>query len=180
MKHKKICVYCAASPRIDSIYFDATAQFAELLVAEQSEVIFGGGATGLMGHLADTVIKSKGKITGIMPHFMKVRERQHKDVINFHFVEDMRTRKRLLMEQADAIVALPGGTGTLDELMEVITLKKLGLCEKPIAILNTNNYYAPLKALFDKIDTEGFMDNQEHWHFVDHPEELIQYLHKNL
>ncbi len=132
MKHKKICVYCAASPRIDSVYFDATAQFAELLVARESEVIFGGGATGLMGHLADTVLKSGGKITGIMPHFMKLREREHKGVTDFHFVEDMRTRKRLLMEKSDAIVALPGGTGTLDELMEVITLKKWVCVKNPL------------------------------------------------
>ena len=99
-------------------------------------VIVGGGAIGLMGHLADTVIENKGEIIGIMPHFMKAAEMEHKGVTQFHFVEDMHERKKRFLEGVDALITLPGGCGTFEEFFEAITLKRLGLFTKPIIIVN--------------------------------------------
>lgn len=175
MKINKVCVYCASSPKIKEVYFNATEQLAKDLVANNIDVVFGGGGSGLMGKLADVVLQEGGNIKGIMPHFMKEVEWAHKEVEEFHFVEDMHERKKRFLDGADALIALPGGTGTLEELFEVITLKKLGLYTNPIIILNTEGYYNPIKEMLQKCIDEQFM-NQEHdaiWTFVDHPEEII-------
>lgn len=174
----RVCIYCASSPQIDNIYFEATEQLATQLVEEKIEVVFGGGGKGLMGKLADTVIAKKGQIKGIMPHFMKEVEWGHKGVTNFEFTTTMHERKAKFLLDIDGIITLPGGSGTLEELLEVITLKRLGIFNKPIVILNTNNYYAPLKDMLEKCVTEKFMqpDHLEMWTFVDRPEDVIPML----
>jgi len=172
---KKICVYCASSAKIDKVYFEATEQLAKLFVNGRIEVVFGGGAGGLMGKLADTIIENGGKIKGIMPRFMKEIEWAHKGVTDFEFTETMHERKTKYLEGIDGLVALPGGSGTLEELMEAITLKRLGLFTKPIIILNTKNYYEPLKDMLDKCVSENFM-HEKHlkmWTFVNEPEDVI-------
>lgn len=172
---KKVCVYCASSPKVNDIYFKATQRLAGYLVDAGAEVVFGGGSSGLMGTLADTVLEKGGKITGIMPHFMREVEWAHKQVQEFHFTTTMHERKEKLMQNTDALIALAGGSGTWEELLEAITLKRLGLYTKPIVILNTNNYYAPLKELFERSIEEHFMSEQHRhiWTFVDEPEEVI-------
>jgi len=175
---KKICVYCASSTKIDKVYFEATEKLAKLFVNENMEVVFGGGAGGLMGKLADTIIENGGKIKGIMPKFMKEIEWAHKGVTDFEFTETMHERKTKYLENIDGLVALPGGSGTLEELLEAITLKRLGLFTKPIVILNTNNYYEPLKDMLNKCVSENFM-HEKHlkmWTFVDEPEDVIHAL----
>ena len=172
---KKICVYCASSAKIDKVYFEATEQLAKLFVNQNIEVVFGGGAGGLMGKLADTIIENGGKIKGIMPKFMKEIEWAHKGVTDFEFTETMHERKTKYLEHIDGLVALPGGSGTLEELMEAITLKRLGLFTKPIIILNTNNFYEPLKDMLNKCVSENFM-HEKHlkmWTFVNEPEDVI-------
>jgi uncharacterized protein (TIGR00730 family) len=178
MRMKRICVYCASSARIDEVYFEATERLAKLLVDENIEVVFGGGAGGLMGRLADTAIENGGKIKGIMPKFMKEIELAHKGVTDFEFTETMHERKAKYLEDIDGLVALPGGSGTLEELMEAITLKRLGLFTKPIVILNTNDYYDPLKDMLNKCVSERFMDKRhlEMWTFVNEPEDVIHAL----
>lgn len=172
---KKICVYCASSPHINQIYFDATEKLAQILTKQGIEFVFGGGASGLMGKLADTVLAEGGKIKGIMPKFMNEVEWAHKSVVDFEFTETMHERKAKFLEGIDGIVTLAGGTGTLEEVLEAITLKRLGLFTKPIVILNTANYYAPLKIMLERCVEEKFMNvrHLEMWQFVDTPEEVL-------
>jgi uncharacterized protein (TIGR00730 family) len=160
---------------VDRVYFEATELLAGELVRNGIEVVYGGGAIGLMGRLADIVSGKGGKITGIIPKFMDDVEWSHKRLTKLVFTETMHERKAKLIENVDAVIALPGGTGTLEELFEVITMKRLGLFFKPIAILNTNNYYAPLKEMLNKCVAENFM-KEKHltmWSFVDQPEDVI-------
>lgn len=172
---RRICVYCSSSTKIAPIYFDATARLAELLVADGCEIVYGGGSLGLMGKLADVVLENKGKIQGVMPKFMGDVEWAHTGVKDFIFTESMHERKARLIENIDALVALPGGTGTLEELFEAITLKRLGLYLKPIVILNTNGFYRSLKEQLETCVYENFMSerNLEIWRFVEQPEEVL-------
>ncbi len=175
---KKICVYCASSPNIKQAFFDATETLAKCFVEHDIELVFGGGSKGLMGKLADTVIKHNGKIKGIMPQFMNEVEWAHKGVSDFEFTETMHQRKARFLENIDGLVALPGGCGTLEELLEAITLKRLGQFTKPIVILNTDNYYKPLKEMLNQSVEEKFMDvkHLDMWRFVDEPEDVIDAL----
>jgi len=180
MKIKKICIYCASSAKVNKIYFDATERLGKELVKSGIEIVFGGGGTGLMGKLADTVIENGGKIKGIMPKFMNEVEWGHKKVTDFEFTDTMHERKSKFLENIDGLVALPGGSGTLEELLEAITLKRLGLFTKPIMILNTNGFYNPLKEMLEKCVSENFM-NEKHlkmWTFVDKAEDVISNIEK--
>lgn len=171
----RICVYCASSPMIDKKYFDAAEKLAFEFVENNVETVFGGGANGLMGKLADTILSNKGKIKGIMPKFMDEVEWGHKGVSDFVYTETMHERKSKFLEDVDALVALPGGCGTMEELLEAITLKRLGKFTKPIIILNTDNYYDPLRQMLEKSVEENFM-NKVHlnmWQFVSEPEEVL-------
>jgi uncharacterized protein (TIGR00730 family) len=176
----KVCVYCASSTKINTAFFKATEVLAKALVKEQVQVVYGGGGVGLMGQLADTVLAEGGKIKGIMPQFMNEVEWGHKGVSDFVYTETMHERKAKLIDGVDAVIALAGGTGTLEELLEAITLKKLGLFAKPIIILNTNAYYDPLKKMLERCVEERFMGVQhsEMWSFVEHPEEVIPMIKK--
>ena len=170
-----ICVYCASSALVDPIYFEATERLAKEFVNAGVHVVYGGGATGLMGRLADTVIAGGGTIKGVIPRFMDEVEWTHPRLTEVEIVDNMHQRKAKFLENIDALVALPGGTGTLEELLETMTLKRLGLFVKPIIILNTNDYYAPLKAMLEKCVAERFM-NDKHlsiWSFVDEPENVL-------
>ena len=170
-----VCVYCASSALVDAVYFDATERLAREFVREKVHVVYGGGAIGLMGRLADTVIDGGGTIKGVIPKFMDEVEWTHRRVTEIEFTETMHERKAKFLESIDALVALPGGTGTLEELLEAITLKRLGLFTKPIVILNTNDYYEPLRRMFEKCVAENFM-KEKHlamWSFVDTPEDVL-------
>ncbi|MDR1483626.1 MAG: TIGR00730 family Rossman fold protein [Planctomycetaceae bacterium] len=170
-----VCVYCASSAMVDRVYFDAVERLACEFVRNEIHVVYGGGAIGLMGRLADTVWAEGGKITGVMPKFMDDVEWSHQHLTELIFTETMHQRKARMIENIDAVIALPGGTGTLEELFEVITLKRLGLFTKPIVILNTNNFYKPLKEMLNKCVDENFMKPKHlsMWSFVDQPEDVI-------
>jgi uncharacterized protein (TIGR00730 family) len=171
----KICVYCASSAQIDPAYFDATERLANEFVKAGIEVVYGGGAIGLMGKLADTIIENGGKIKGIIPKFMNEVEWAHKKVEDLEFTDTMHERKARFLKNIDGLVALPGGTGTLEELLEAITLKKLGIFTKPIIILNTNHFYDLLIQLLEKFISEKFISekHRQMWTFVEEPEEVI-------
>lgn len=175
-KIKKVCVYCASSDKIHEKYFEATRTLAKALVKNSTTVVYGGGARGLMGALADTVIEEKGRIIGIMPHFMKEVEFHHKDVNEFIFTADMHERKKQFMVGVDALVALPGGCGTFEELMEAITLKRLGIFTKPIIILNLDGYYDPLLAMLDRSIEEGFLSESHRpiWTVFTDPSKVLE------
>lgn len=171
----RICIYCASSQQIDRSYFEATEKLAIELVKANVDVVYGGGASGLMGKLADVVLEHGGRIKGIMPRFMNEVEWAHKKVADLEFTETIHERKAKFLEGIDGLVALPGGTGTLEELLEALTLKRLGLFTKPIVILNTGNYYAPLKEMLEKCVRENFMGEKhlDMWAFVNEPGQVI-------
>lgn len=172
---RRICVFCASSNKVDKSHFDATETLANELVKHGITTIFGGGSAGLMGHLANTILARGGKVIGILPRFMEKVEWGHKGLTELILVEDMHERKKLLIKDVDAVVALPGGCGTLEELMEVITLKRLGKFTKPVVILNLNGFYDPLVDLLHRMINEKFM-RPEHasiWQVVTTPEEIL-------
>jgi len=171
----KICVYCSSSSKINQKYFKATENLAKEFILEKISVVYGGGGAGLMGHLADTIIDNGGKIKGISPRFMKDIEWTHKRLTDLELVDTMHERKSKFLEGIDGIVALPGGCGTLDELIEVITFKRLGLFTKPIIILNVDGFYDPFKEMLEKCVDEKFMDDKhlEMWQFVDDFKDVV-------
>ena len=175
-KIEKVAIYCASSDKIDSAYFQATEQIAEILVQNEITILFGGGAKGLMGQLADTACANGGKIVGIIPKFMREVEWQHNGLRELILVNDMHDRKKKLLENTDAVVALPGGSGTLEELLEVITLKKLGIFTGPIIIFNQNNYFQPLIEMLEKCIEENFMREKyrEIWSVMTEPKDLME------
>ncbi|MCF8318056.1 MAG: TIGR00730 family Rossman fold protein [Haliscomenobacter sp.] len=178
----RICVYCASSAKIDEIYFEATERLAKILVNSRVQVIYGGGGHGLMGKLADTVLAHGGQIKGIMPQFMNEVEWAHKKVTDFEFTNTMHERKAKFLENIDALIALPGGPGTLEELLEAITLKRLGQFTKPIIILNTNGYYDPLIQMLERCVEEKFLRpiHAEMWTFVNQPEEVMSAINQSM
>jgi len=170
-----VCVFCASSARVDPIYFEATERLAKEFVKATVTIVYGGGAIGLMGRLADAVIAEGGTIRGVIPKFMDDVEWTHPRLTEVELVDTMHQRKAKFLENIDAVVALPGGTGTLEELLEAITLKRLGLFSKPIVVLNTNGYYEPLRTMLEKCVTENFM-KEKHlsmWSFVADPEDVL-------
>lgn len=154
-------VYCGSSQQVDPIYFDATRQLASEFVSAHVEVIYGGGSIGLMGALADRMIELGGSIRGVIPRFMAEVEWAHAQLPALQIVETMHERKRLMIENTDCVIALPGGCGTLEELMEVITLKRLGMFTKPVIIVNIKGFYDPLLDLFENM-IKGHFLREEH------------------
>jgi uncharacterized protein (TIGR00730 family) len=169
-----ITVYCASSRNIAKKYFEATIALADELLSKEAKVVYGGGAVGLMGALADRYIEKKGAIKGVIPEFMVKVEWAHPRVTNMHIVQDMHERKKELIANTDAVIALPGGTGTLEELSEIITLKRLGKFTKPILLLNTDGFYNPLDDFLKKMADEHFL-NKEHlgmWKLINQPKDF--------
>lgn len=172
---KTATIYCASSHKVHQKYFAAAHQIAMELCTHNIAIRYGGGAVGLMGQIADTTIEMGGKITGIIPDFMMQVEWNHPGIKEMIVVKDMAERKRLLMKDTDAIIVLPGGTGTLEEVTEVLTLKRLGKFTKPIIFLNLDDFYTPLLNFFDTLIQEKFL-RQEHkamWSVCKDPKDLI-------
>jgi len=170
-----ICVYCASSTQLKPQFFEAAERLAKIFVEAGLAVVFGGGCSGLMGKLADTMMAENGKITGIIPQFMIDEEWHHPNLSELIVVETMHERKALMAKMADAVVALPGGCGTLEELLEAITWKQLGILTSPIVILNTDGYYDPMIEMLQRAIDEKFMrqKHQNMWMVVQNPEEVI-------
>ncbi|MCA9000955.1 MAG: TIGR00730 family Rossman fold protein [Planctomycetes bacterium] len=154
----RITVYCASSQRAPQSYRDAAFELGALLARRGVQVVFGGGAIGSMGALADGVHAVGAHPIGVMPHFMRELEWAHPQVQTFEWTHTMADRKARLLAGTDALVALPGGCGTFEELMEAITLKRLGLYLNPIIIVNQDGFYDPLLALFERSVQDRFMD----------------------
>lgn len=153
----KICVYSASSKDVDSIYLDAAFALGEALARTGRTGIYGAGRQGLMGQFADGLLHAGGKVTGIIPDFMVERGWNHKGLTELIVTPTIHERKALMAKMADAVVALPGGCGTLEELLEIITWKQLGLFTKPIIIFNVNGYYNNLIAMLDTAVKGSFM-----------------------
>ena len=172
---KTICVYCASSTKIKTQYFDATAHFGKILAEAGLTVVFGGGSSGLMGKLADSMLAANAKITGIIPQFMCDEDWHHKSLTDLIVVETMHERKALMAKMADAIVALPGGCGTMEELLEAITWKQLGIISIPIVIVNMDGYYDSMIEMLHRAVEENFMRDvhKNMWKVVNNPELVL-------
>jgi uncharacterized protein (TIGR00730 family) len=158
---KSVCLYCGSSSAVPA-HFKTTAHDVSTALAKQGvDIVYGGGHVGLMGIVADAALKAGGKVTGIIPEHIRAKEVQHTNLTKLHVVPDMHTRKRMMVEQSDAFIILPGGLGTLDEAFEIITWKKLGLHDKPIVIFNQQGFWDPLLALINHLADTGFAQKND-------------------
>lgn len=153
---KLLCVYCASSDRIDPKYVAAAEQLGRDLVARGWGLVYGGGKTGLMGAVARGTKQAGGHVVGVIPEFMKARELAFDEADELITVITMRERKLLMETRADAFVTLPGGFGTLEEIMEILTLRQLDVVRKPCVIFNQDGFYDDLIRLFEKMLAERF------------------------
>ncbi|MEI6048148.1 MAG: TIGR00730 family Rossman fold protein [Bacteroidota bacterium] len=176
-----ICVFASSSSRINSEYATAASTLGSLLARAGMNVVYGGGGIGLMGKLADAILENRGTITGVIPSFMKDEGWDHSDVKEMIITPDMGERKKRMFAMADAVVALPGGVGTLEELTEALTLKQLGLYKGPIVVLNTLNFYKSLIDFLEQMISGNFLryEHKEMWNIANTPEEVMDYLTKN-
>ena len=172
---KEVVVYCASSTEIGQLYFDVASALGKLLAENGYICINGAGKEGLMGVLNDAVLEHGGRVKGIIPRFMVDAGWGHSHLTETIVTETIHERKAAMVKTADAVIALPGGVGTLEELAEIITWRQLGLYRKPIIILNVNNYYQPLLSFFEKMISERFMREayRQLWQVVTTPEEAV-------
>jgi uncharacterized protein (TIGR00730 family) len=173
-----VCVFASSSSRIDEKYATAAAELGVLFARSGMNVIYGGGGIGLMGVLADAILGSGGKVTGVIPSFMNDEGWGHPHVSEMIVTSDMGERKKNMFARADAVVALPGGIGTLEELTEAITLKQLGLFNGPVVLLNTLNFYDPLINMLEKMIEGNFMRNEhkDMWSVAAAPDDVLDAL----
>ncbi len=155
---RSVCVYCASSFACDAHFHEVARRLGGLLAGAGWSVVYGGGRSGSMGALAEGTLAAGGRVIGVIPKFMIDLEWGHDALSELHVVEDMRTRKHEMLTRARAVVALAGGTGTLEELFEAMTLKRLGLFLGPIVLVNTRGYYDPLLAQMAAAIDGRFMD----------------------
>jgi len=171
---RAVCVYCASSRISHPDYRAAARRLGEVLADEGVGIVYGGGAVGSMGALADGALARGGRVIGILPRFMADLEWGQKGLTDLQLVEDLRTSKNMMLTLSQAAIALPGGSGTLEELLEAITLKRLGLYLNPILLVNTRGFFSPLLELLERAVEERFMDPRHRlmWQVVGTPEEV--------
>ncbi len=177
---KSVCVYCGSSAKAADIYKKSATELGTLLAHEGLVTVYGGASVGLMGLLADSALEAGGKVTGIMSRNLVDYEIDHKGLSEIHIVDTMHKRKQLMVDHADAFVVLPGGAGTLDEFFEVMTWKQIGLHDKPIIIVNINNYWDKMIEMLVAIGDAGFMrTDQDHlYSIVDSVTDIPNALHQ--
>ena len=178
-KINSVCVYCASSTKIDSVYFGAARELGALLGQRQIRLINGAGNMGLMSAVSDAALRAGGEVTGVIPRFMVEQGWHHTGLTKLIETETMHERKRMMADLSDGVIALPGGCGTLEELLEIITWKQLGLYLNPIVILNINGFYDSLLDMLQRAVDENFM-RKEHsaiWKVASEPEEAVNLLY---
>ena len=176
---KNVCVYSASSTKIAPVYFAVAEELGHLLASKGINLINGAGSIGLMAATSNAALASGGTVTGVIPRFMIEQGWHHTGLTRLVETETMHERKHLMAEMSDGIIALPGGCGTLEELLEIITWKQLGLYLKPIVVLNVDGYFNPLLEMLQKAIDENFM-RPEHgniWVVANTPEEAVQLLY---
>ena len=175
-----VCVYSASSSKIDKVYFEAAGRLGKLFAERRIRLVNGAGSIGLMRSVADAVLENGGEVTGVIPRFMVEQGWHHTGLTRLVEVESMHERKQLMADLSDAVIALPGGCGTLEELLEVITWKQLGLYLNPIVILNTNDFFDPLLDQLKRAIDENFMRRQhgDIWHVAATPEEAVELVYR--
>lgn len=174
----KVCVYSASSTQIDEAYFSAARTLGTLLAEKGISLINGAGKMGLMAAVTDAVMQHGGEAIGVIPRFMVEQGWHHTGMSQLLIVNDMHERKQTMAKLSDAVIALPGGCGTLEELLEVITWKQLGLYLNPIILLNTKGYFTPLLEMMQRAVDEHFMRIQHAaiWRVAQTPEEAVEML----
>jgi uncharacterized protein (TIGR00730 family) len=177
-KIKNAAVYCSSSSEISDIYRDAAAELATLLAKQGINIINGAGNMGLMQTVSDAALAAGGKVTGVIPAFMVERGWCHQGLTKVIEVSSMHERKKTIADLSDAAIALPGGYGTFEELLEIITWRQLGLYHNPVIILNTGGFYDPLIEAFKRAIDEKFIhpENSSLWEAVETPENVIDLL----
>ena len=176
---KNVCVYSASSTKIAPVYFAVAEELGHLLASKGINLINGAGSIGLMAATSNAALASGGTVTGVIPRFMVEQGWHHTGLTRLVETETMHERKRLMADMSDGVIALPGGCGTLEELLEIITWKQLGLYLKPIVVLNADRYFNPLLEMLQKAIDENFM-RPEHgniWVVAHTPEEAVQLLY---
>lgn len=174
----RICVYGASSNEIDEAYLQAGERLGEAMAKRGHGLVFGGGQKGMMGAAARGMTRFGGEIIGVAPRFFDVEGVLYQECTEFIFTDTMRERKAIMEERSDAFVMSPGGIGTFEEFFEILTLRQLGRHSKPIAVLNTKNYYGPLHEMLEQAIEQGFMrpECRGLCAFFDDPEQLLDYL----
>ncbi len=175
MQIKRVCVYCASSGSCDRAYHDAAARLGRALAKNQITLVYGGGSAGSMGHLAEGALAEGGRVIGVIPRFMYDLRWGHRGLSELVLTEDLHERKRLMIAEVDAVIAMPGGCGTLEELFEAITWKRLGLYGGPIIMVNTLGFFDDCVRLLESSIERSFMDqrHREMWSVVDTPEQVL-------
>lgn len=154
---RNICVYCGSSPGSSAVYGAAARELADELVRQGLGLVYGGSSKGIMGILADRMLEHGGHVVGIIPESLLKKEIGHDGISELHIVDSMHTRKAMMAERSDAFIAMPGGTGTLEEIIETVTWAQLRFHKKPCGLLNTNHYFDHLIAFLDHAVEQGFL-----------------------
>ncbi len=178
-KIASVCVYSASSTKIDPVYFDTAYELGTLLGQQHIRLINGAGNMGLMSAVSDAALAAGGEVTGVIPRFMVEQGWHHTGLTRLVEVESMHERKKMMADLSDAVIALPGGCGTLEELLEIITWKQLGLYLNPVVILNVKGYFDPLLAMLQRAVEENFMRTQHGsiWYVAKTVREAVELVH---
>jgi uncharacterized protein (TIGR00730 family) len=178
LQGKSIAVYCASSSAVGKVYFEAARELGNLMGQSGATLVYGGTNIGLMGEVADAVVNSGGKTCGVITVLLNQVGIAHPKLDELIVTDGMRERKATMEQRADAFITLPGGYGTLEEIFEILTLKQLGILQKPVILLNTNNYYSPLLELLQSAADQHFMKpgNLSLLEVVNTPQEALQYI----
>jgi uncharacterized protein (TIGR00730 family) len=176
MKVQRVCVYCASSRQCDSAYHDAAQELGREMAINGVTVVYGGGLVGSMGALANGALAHGGRVIGILPQFMHELEWGHTSLTELRIVNDIHERKRQMISEVDAVIALPGGCGTLEELFEAITWKRLGLFTGAIILVNTKDFFRPCIELLERCIENRFMDPRHAamWSVVEEPRQVLE------
>jgi len=172
---KRVAVYCGSSSGASPAYIEGAVALGQELVKRGISLVYGGASVGVMGAVADTVLQGNGQVIGVMPQLLIDREIAHQGLSEMYVVDNMHERKAKMAELADAFIVLPGGPGTMEEFFEVFTWAQIGIHQKPIGLLNVNQYYDPLTTFFNHMMKEQFLQEKYHAMLIVEPssEELL-------
>lgn len=175
---KRICVFCGSRTGNRPVYADVAQQLGKAIVSHGIGLVYGGGSIGLMGDIADAVLREKGNVLGVIPHALASKEFAHTGLTELRMVSSMHERKAMMVELSDAFIAMPGGFGTFDEFFEILTWAQLGLHAKPIGLLNVEGYFDLLLAFINHVLEERFIQTKHHGLITTsrYPDELISEL----
>jgi len=173
---RTVTVYASSSAALKPFYYEAAQRTGEVLAESGKSIVYGGGGGGLMGSMADGALSKNGKVYGIVPGFLQDLELTHRGLTGLTIVDEMRVRKQMMLDQSDAVVTLPGGSGTYEELFEALTMKRLGRWVGPIVLVNTDGFYNGLLQFLQHSIDERFMGSNhlKMWSVVDEPEQVVE------